>query len=128
MGAMFGWRSRAASFASRWNRRTSSSSETRRNLMATQRVSFWSQAFQTAPMPPLPICLTRMYWPSWRAGSLAWVEASSGMSSRRDLVDGLFFRVPPAVLEPLLLEEPLVEEGDFEPDAEEGDLGSSCLM
>src|SRR6185503_4380462 len=116
MGAMFGWRRRAASFASRWNRITSSSSETSRNLIATQRVSFWSHAFQTAPMPPLPICLTRMYEPSWRAGSFRYWLASSGMSSRRDLVDeGLFLSVPPDVLEPGL-------------DVEEPDFGSSCLM
>src|SRR4029078_9261900 len=115
MGAMLGWRRRAASFASRWKRSTSSSSDTRRNLMATQRVSFLSHAFQTAPMPPLPICLTRMYWPSWRVRSSMYWAASSGMSSSFDLEEGGFLRVPPDVLEP-----------EFE--LEEPDLGSSCLM
>src|SRR5690349_3000921 len=115
MGAMLGWRRRAASLASRWKRRTSSSSETRRNLIATQRVSFLSQAFQTAPMPPLPICLTRMYWPSCREGSSMYWAASWGISSRWDFEDGGFLSVPPAVLEP-----------EFELD--EPDFGSSCLM
>src|SRR5579884_580118 len=125
---MFGCRSRAASFASRWNRATSSSSETRRNLMATQRVSFLSQAFQTAPMPPLPICLTRMYWPSWRVGSSANAAASAGTSSRRDLVElGGFFRDPPWVRESdlgwLVESDLIVGSTPEEPAAEEGELG-----
>src|SRR5262245_47866571 len=90
---MLGWRSRAASFASRWNRRTSGWSWASRNLTATQRVRLRSHAFHTAPMPPRPTCLTSMYWLSWREGSVANGFASAGMSSIDESAVGACFSV-----------------------------------
>src|SRR5262245_41930670 len=83
-GAMFGWESRAAIFASRLNRATPSWDSPRRNLMAAQRLSLRSHAFHTSPMPPFPRTLTRMYWLSWRLASSTNGRTSGGNSSTED--------------------------------------------
>src|SRR6185436_5150585 len=83
-GAMFGWESRAAIFASRLKRATPSWDSPSRNLMAAQRLSLRSHAFHTSPMPPFPRTFTRMYWLTWRLGSSANGRTSRGNSSTDD--------------------------------------------
>jgi len=79
MGAMFGWRRPPASWASRLNRSTPSSFPSEvRNLIATHLRRDRSKAFQTVPMPPLPIWATRMYWFRRFLGSFAEARTSSG--------------------------------------------------
>src|SRR6185295_7501797 len=68
----------AATSASRWKRRPSSSLCAVRNLTATKRPILRSQAFQTSPMPPLPRNWTRTYLPIMRAGSFIASMTSAG--------------------------------------------------
>ena len=78
---MFGWRSLAASLASRSKRLMLVSSESVRNLRATQRESFVSQAFHTWPIPPFPSIWVRTYWLTTLAGSFSISSMPVGGSS-----------------------------------------------
>src|SRR5579871_2854272 len=80
---MFGWRTRAIASASRWKRLTAAPSFPGRSVLsATTRWISPSQARQTTPIPPAPICESTRNRPKWRFGSA--LAASTSWRSAGD--------------------------------------------